>query len=316
MGLAPEIAAMLADLERRALPPLDRLPIAEARAAAAGWLAMQGAPPEDVDVRDLRIPAEPAALPARLYRPAGNPGPLKLMLFFHGGGWIRGSVALYDTPCRHLCRRSGFAVLSVGYRLAPEHPFPAALDDACAAVLWTIRQARTLGFPDGLRAVVGESAGANLAAAAMLRLRDGGAPRPDLQVLISPVLDPTLSGRSFHDFATGYLLTAPVVDYVWRQYLGPAGDRRHPHAAPLFADDLSELPDLIVVNADHDPVRDDGERYAARVLAAGGRARIARVPGLVHGALHMTGLGPAAFRLFDRVAALLQDARPAEGLPF
>ena len=246
-------------------------------------------------VEPIEIPGPAGAIPARLYvPPAEADEPLPLLVYFHGGGWVIGDLDTHDSPCRFLAAHAGAAVLAVDYRLAPEHPFPAAVEDACAAHAWTRANAERLGADPARIAVGGDSAGGNLAAVACLQARDEGAPLPAMQLLIYPVADTGRELASRRTFAEGFLLTRRDMAYYEDRYLPPGADRNDPRVAILQADDLAGLPPAYVATAGFDPLRDEGEAYARRLQEAGVTVALRRHPGLVHSYVNFTAICPTS----------------------
>lgn len=246
-------------------------------------------------VRDLVLHGTPGPLRARLYRPTLGRDPLPVLLFFHGGGWVIGSIATHDKMARSLAQQSGVAVLSVDYRLAPEHPYPAAVEDAYAALLWTRENAADYGL-DGTRlAVTGDSAGGNLAAAVCLMTRDRGGPSIRTQVLFYPGLDTRLSTPSYTEFKDGFWLSADRARWFLDQYAG-SSDRELPYLSPGRAKSLQDLPEALIITAELDVLRDEGERYAEALRAEGVSAELYRFDGVFHGFSMMEGLLPQARR--------------------
>jgi acetyl esterase len=246
-----------------------------------------------VAVRDLTLPgpAGGADISARHYRPVcAEPAPL--LVFFHGGGWVIGDLDTHDRLCRLICRDADIHVLSIDYRLAPEHPAPAAVEDAYAAFRWAHEHAAELGAIPGRVAVGGDSAGGNLAAVVSQVARDGSGPLPVLQWLIYPRTDFTARTRSLSLFASGFLLTKHDIDFFTAQYLGgsavPPSD---PRVSPLLADTLSGLPPALITIAGFDPLRDEGERYATALAAAGNAVDLRCMGSLTHGFASLFQLG-------------------------
>ncbi|MCW2677897.1 MAG: hypothetical protein JWR70_2937 [Modestobacter sp.] len=290
--LHPEARALLAAFEERGVPPFDRMSVLQARASVAASTRVQGARPEVAEVRDLLVPADGRRLPVRVYHPAqGETRPL--LVYLHGGGFVTGSVAVADRPCRALALAAGCVVVSVEYRLAPETPFPGPLEDAVAAVRWAAAHAAELGADAGRLVVAGDSAGGALATSVGRVLRDDGGPAVARQVLLYPTLAP-VRGRSTPSLernGEGYSLTRGALEWFWDHHLARPEDATDPLAAPLLAAeaDLAGLPPATVVVAEFDPLRDDGIAYAERLAAAGVDVTLHRVPGAIHGFWWMAG---------------------------
>jgi len=289
--LDPDVARLLARIHAPGAIGPDRQTVAEARRAYAAARAATTAPPLPLpEVRDLTIAAPGGAIPARLYRPTAPTG--AGLVYFHGGGWVLGSLDSHDTLCRRLAAASGAAVVSVDYALAPEAPFPAALDQAIGA--FCALPAAALGIDPARLAIGGDSAGGNLAAAACLALREVGAALPAAQLLIYPALDLSMTSPSQHAFAEGHLLTRAYQAWCHGHYLAGGGSVADWRVSPLRAGSLAGLPPAIVLTASHDPLRDEGEDYAARLAAACVPVTLWRVPGQIHAFLPMDGAIPAA----------------------
>lgn len=265
-------------------PAASRAQMRDLTAALAG-------PQIHVAVSTVSLPGPAGDIAARHYRPA-SAGPAPLLVFYHGGGWALGDLETHDQLCRLTCRDAGVHVLSVDYRLAPEHPAPAAVDDAYAAFRWAYAHAADLGaIPDRV-AVGGDSAGANLAAVVSQLARDDGAPLPLLQWLIYPRTDFTAQTRSLSLFADGFLLTKHDLDWFHRQYLDGSGlGPTDPRVSPLLADALGGLPPALITVAGFDPLRDEGERYATALSAAGNAVDLRRMGSLTHGFANLFPLG-------------------------
>jgi acetyl esterase len=312
--LAPEVQLMLALLARRREPPLETLSPAAAREARRQLTAVYGGKPALVGaVEDLEIDGAAATeidghaatrLRVRHYAPPETGGPHPLLVYYHGGGFLYGDLDTHDRVCRVLCRHSGARLLAVDYRLAPEHPFPAGVDDALAAFRWACANAPRLGADPGRIGVAGDSAGGNLAAVvSQLAARDGG-PAPVLQLLIYPAVDFTTRRRSRELFREGFLLTDPEMDWFEDNYLGPARTHaRDPRASPLLAEDLSGLAPAFVVTAAFDPLRDEGEAYAKALEQAGTPVMLRRFPGFIHGFINGGVSRPAREALIEIAGA-------------
>ncbi|BAO91887.1 alpha/beta hydrolase [Caballeronia cordobensis] len=291
MPLDPEVAVILSALE--SAPPMEGMSVAALRASLAY-------PPLERrtavgEVIDLAVPLPGRVLAARLYRPQERHGE-GVTVFFHGGGFVIGNLDTHDHVCRDLCAGSGAAVIALDYRLAPEHPFPAAVDDCLDAVQWIAQNADALSFDAARMIVAGDSAGGNLAAVTALRIRDEGGPRLRGQVLVYPVTGyHTPPTRSYIDNQSGYSLTRAAMIRFWRDYLVDERDSAHVHACPLLASSLTGLPPALVVTAEFDPLRDEGEAYAHRLLDAGVPVTLWRYEGLIHGFFRM-GLACAKAR--------------------
>lgn len=269
--------------------------LAEIRTGYAMLVTMCAGPAEAVaDVRDLDIPTADGPVPVRVYRPSEDAA-LPVVVFFHGGGWTIGSIDDYDATARQIANRSGAIVVSVGYRLAPEHPFPAPLDDCWAATTWVAEHAAELGGDPSSLALMGDSAGGNLAAVIAQRCAREGGPRPALQVLVYPVVDCDLDTGSYRANGKGYLLDTDQMRWFLDCYGRGGTALEDPAISPLRAPDLRDgslrgIAPAFVITAEYDPLRDEGEAYAAALRAAGGDARLSRYDGMIHA---FFGLGAA-----------------------
>ncbi|WIM88240.1 alpha/beta hydrolase [Candidatus Mycobacterium wuenschmannii] len=244
-----------------------------------------------VGVDELSIPGPAGPIRARHYRPA-TPGPAPLLVFYHGGGWVIGDLDTHDPLCRLTCRDAEVHVLSIDYRLAPEHAAPAAVDDAYAAFTWANAHAEELGAIPGKVAVGGDSAGGNLAAIVSQLARDAGGPQPVLQWLIYPRTDFTAQTRSLSLFADGFLLTKADIDWFTEQYLGRSDlEAADPRVSPLLADSLTGLPPALIATAGFDPLRDEGDSYAAELSAAGVHVDLRTMGSMTHGFASLFPLG-------------------------
>jgi acetyl esterase len=300
MRLHPQVAASLAARPRPTEEQIAADPLAQLLATREAMVAAVdrecGPPVPVAQVSDV----DAGGVPCRLYLPA--PG-APVLLYLHGGGWVMGSVETVDRLCRRIAARSGCAVLAVDYRLAPEHPYPAALDDAETALGWLRRE--TTGVDATRVAVGGDSAGGQLAAVLARRQRDAGTPFA-YQVLINPVIDPAMSSQSYRELSE-YGLESTAMALFWAMFLADAGDRESPDVAPLAAD-LAGLPPALILTAEYDVLRDEGERYADALLAAGVPAVAVRYQGVNHGWARKLALFDAAGVAADQVAAGLRAA--------
>lgn len=241
----------------------------------------------------------------RVYQPATTDDPVGVLVYLHGGGWVLGSIDTHDNVARTLANGSRATVVSVDYRLAPEHPFPAPLDDVSAVLRWVHDHADELGAPPRI-AVGGDSAGGNLSAAAALRARDEGGPPLAFQLLVYPVTDSAADTESYREFGEGYFLTAEAMAWYWNAYQPDPARRADPLCSPRRADDLSGLPPALVITASCDPLRDEGEAYAARLRDAGVPVEAHRQPDSFHGFFSLPGsmfapAGEAQARAADAV---------------
>ena len=263
------------------------------------------------DVRDLVLPGPGGDLPARIYRPAGLPALSAGLVYFHGGGWVLGNLGSADSVCRYLADTAGITVVSVDYRLAPEHPFPAGVDDAVAAFRHVVAHASELGIDPSAVAVGGESAGGNLTAVASLvstleARTDPSVPVPAFQLMFMPVTDLTTKHRSYELFSDGFFLSDAQMDWYKAHYLTDPAQAHDPRVSPLLAPDLEGQPPAPVVVAGFDVLRDEGEAYATRLLEAGVPTTLTRQEGIVHGLVNATGVGTVARRVLDEAAGQLR----------
>jgi acetyl esterase len=234
--------------------------------------------------------------------------PAPMHVHFHGGGWVIGNLITHDADCREICIASGCIVVAVDYRLAPEHPFPAAPEDCYAVSCWASIYGVDFGAKTGPISIGGDSAGGNLAAAVALMARDRKGPDFALQLLLYPITEPSMSSTSFQDNAEGYLLTKAMMTWFWDHYCPDVERRKHPLASPLMALDLSGLPPALVITAEFDPLRDEGEAYAERMAAAGVEVEMRRFDGLTHAFFSLAGLLEAAREGVDLVGNRLRRA--------
>ncbi len=305
--LHPAIQAMLA--AEVPGPSLDAMPVAEARVLREGMMLQRPRREEPVArIEDWMIPGSGLGIPARVYTPSGEVGPLPILVFFHGGGWVFGTLETHNDICRTLCHRSGSLVVSVDYRRAPEHRFPTALEDCCAAVRWCAGHAAEIGGDPTRLAVAGDSAGGNLAAAVALCLRDEGGPTLALQALIYPVTNCAFDTASYHQYAAGYGLTRDMMRYFWKSYLSRPADANLSAASPLQAADLAGLPPALVLTAQYDVLRDEGEAYAARLAQAAVPVRCTRYLEMNHGFVQLGALCDPALRGLVEIAETVRTA--------
>lgn len=261
----PDVQALLDGID---LPPRPAQTVAAARTALDAVL-IEDEPSVEVDrVSEYEIPVEDDGIVLRSYRPSGD-GPFPMLVYYHGGGWVRGNIDTHDRLCRSLTNDAECVVVSVDYRLAPEHPFPIPLEDAYAALEWTQQYGALLDGDPTTIAVGGDSAGGNLAAAVSLMSRDFDGPSIATQLLLYPITDHAFTTPSYDENAEGYMLTRVGMQWYWDHYLVRRIDGRHPYASPLQAHNLHDLPPAIVVTAGYDPLRDEGTAYADRLTESG-----------------------------------------------
>jgi acetyl esterase len=305
MPLEPQTKTLLDQITAMGAPRLHELPVPEARQAMLALTALQGAPAAVASVEERRIPGPAGEIPLRIYTPAGT-APFAVLVFLHGGGWVIGNLDTHDGASRAVANAAGCIVVSVDYRLAPEHKFPAAPEDAYAATQWVAANASSIGGDPTRLAVGGDSAGGNLAAVVALMARDRGGPRLLYQVLIYPVTDAPGATESYRTNGDGYLLTNDAMSWFWNHYTRGAADRENPYAAPLRAGDLRGVPPALVITAEYDPLRDEGEAYARRLQAAGVPVRLSRYDGTIHGFFSMGAVLAQARTAVEEVGAALR----------
>ncbi len=304
--LHPEVQVALRLLHLAGGPTFETLPVPEGRAqiSSEAWVFGDELPVESV--RDLELEARGGPIPARLYRPAGLADPSALLVYFHGGGWVLGGLDASDSACRFLAQHAELAVLSVDYRLAPEHPFPAGVEDAVDAFHAAVAAAGSWGVDPAAIGVGGESAGGNLAAVvAQLTHADDG-PEPAFQLLFFPVTDLSSKHPSYTLFSEGYFLTEAQMDWYQSHYLPDPALATDPRVSPLLAEDLSGLCPAYVAVAGFDPLRDEGEAYARRLREAGVRVSLQRHRGLIHGIVNATGVGRSGREVLLQAAGALR----------
>jgi len=306
--LDPEVKAFLDLLAAAGVLPNDQLGVEEARRVTdAGAPALFGPLDPVGSVVDQAVPGPAGPVRVRVYEPAGAERPYPALVYLHGGGWVVGSLDSHDGVCRALAARTPCVVVAVDYRLGPEHRFPAAVEDAWAATAWVAEHAASIGADTARVAVGGDSAGGNLAAAVALRARDHGLPLA-LQVLVYPAMDYDFDRPSYVAYADGYGLTREAMRWYWDLYLGPDGDGFDPEASPLRATDVVGVAPALVITAEYDPLRDEGEEYAARLAEAGVSVTLSRYDGIIHGFFRMPGTISRAHHALDESAAALSAA--------
>jgi acetyl esterase len=308
MPLDPQARAVLDRLAAAGIPPTHQLSVSEARRALVARRALTSGQAEPIArVEERMIPGLAGDLRLRVYAPVAS-GRLPVLVYFHGGGWVIGSLDTHDSICRGLANAAGCLLVSVDYRLAPEHKFPAAAEDAYAATVWVADNATMLEADGARLAIGGDSAGGNLAAVVALMARDRAGPAITHQLLLYPVTDYSFDTLSYRENADGYGLSRDDMVWFWRHYLSVEAEGEHPYASPLKTDDLSGLPPVLVITAEFDPLRDEGQAYAARLGAAGVRVASTCYPGTIHGFLAMAAVLDQGREAIQEAGAALRAA--------
>jgi acetyl esterase len=307
MALDPQAKALLDQMQEAGVPPFEQMTVGEARQAAYAFIDLQGAPEDVASVTHRFIPGPICDLPVRIYTPQGE-GPFPALVYFHGSGWVILNIEVADIAVRALTNRTGCVVVAVNYQKAPEHKFPAPFDDAYAATTWVAEHASELGIDPGRIGVAGDSAGGNLAAAVCLKARDEGGPSLAYQLLIYPVTDYGWDKPSYLENAEGYLLQRDTMRWFWGHYLASEAEGDNPLVSPLRAPDLSGLPPALIVTAEFDPLRDDGELYGQRLREAGVPVKVSRYDGMIHGFFYMAGVLDQTKNLYDEIGTEVRAA--------
>jgi acetyl esterase len=309
MALDQATTALLEELAASGLAPLHELTPAEARGRMAMLRGDAPPGPDMTAVRDTRVRASGGFVPVRVLVPTEQPR--GVIVYYHGGGWVIGGLADYDRLGRLLAQRTGCTVVLVDYRLAPEYRFPTAVDDSWAALCWADEHRAELAAAPaanpGPLIVAGDSAGGNLSAVMAMRARAAGGPAIALQVLVYPVTDSDLESTSYRDPANQLMLSRDSMVWFWDHYAPDPESRLHPDAAPLRSASFADLPPAVILTAEHDVLRDEGELYATRLLKAGVPVRHQRFAGQMHGFFTMTGVLPGAGEALDYVAAAIEE---------
>ena len=311
MPLNPDIARYFEILAREVPPFAGSTPTVHERRERMEWIARRfGAErPAGVEVRDLRLPLTGRTLTARLYRPAGSRGKtLPLLVYYHGGGWVIGSVQTHDGLTANLAQDAGVAVLSVEYRMSPEFPFPVPCDDAYDAFVWAHANAADLGVDKRRIAVGGDSAGAHLATGVAIAARDRDAAEIAFQLLLYPTVEPVFDTESMTTYANGPGLTRADMEFFWNAFLPGGPSYEDPRAIPSEAESLAGLPPAYIVLAQFDPLRDEGALYALLLDEAGVNVKQVEAEGLTHGFARQQGIVPAAREQMVWAAAAVREA--------
>jgi acetyl esterase len=287
------------------LPPHYEVGAVQARVNAA--LSPRAPGPEVASVVDRSVPGPDGDVPVRIYSPEGV-GLFPVLVYIHGGGMVIGTLDTSDGSCRHLCDKVGCVVVSVDYRLAPEHTFPAAPEDCYAVTKWVAENSSEIAADPSRIAVGGESAGGNLAASVALMTKDRGGPTVLLQVLLYPMTSYDFDSASYHENAEGYSLTRTTMMWYWDQYLGSKADVTNPYAIPASSTNLKGVAPAIVLTAEFDPLRDEGEAYAKQLSAAEVNTTCTRYDGVIHGFFGMSAVVDKSKEAVNQVAAALKTA--------
>ena len=311
MPIEPEVQVLLDQMAAARAGDIADQSVPEAREMMRKMVALSGSGPEVASVEDMDLPGPDGPVAVRLYRPTGlspSGGPPPLLVWLHGGGWVIGDLTTADPTAREMCAGAGVVVASVDYPLAPEHPFPSG-PEACLAVTRRLaEEADALGVDPARIAVGGDSAGGNLAAVTALLARDRGGPPLAFQLLVYPATDLLLSFPSVRHNGEGYGLTERAMEWFANHYLSDGGDPKDPMASPMYADDLSGLPPALVITAEFDPLRDEGEAYAKRMQEAGVPVTASRYDGQIHGFFQMTAALAGGRRAVAEATAALKVA--------
>lgn len=312
MPLDPQAQAVMEQVAALGFPPVHQVSPEQARANNRARPRAPG--PAVARVEDRRLPGPEGEIPVRIYTPEGT-GPFPALVWFHGGGWVVGDLESADATARHLTVGANCVVVSVDYRLAPEAKFPGPAEDCYAATKWVAQNAASINADSGKIAVGGDSAGGNLAAAISLMARDRGGPPLALQLLVYPVTDRDFSTESYVQNAEGYQLTRESMVWYWEHYLKADADAANPYAAPLQAQDLRNLPPALVITAEYDPLRDEGEAYAHRLEAAGVSTTCTRYDGMIHGFFGMAAAIDKGKQAIAQGSAALKEAFASQYSP-
>ena len=304
--LAPDMRAILEGLAAMGGPPLESLPVAEARQAARGLNQLAGTPEPVANIENRKIPGRGGEIPIRIYTPEGS-GPCPGVVYFHGGGWVICDLDTHDNVCRAIARRAGAVVVAVDYRLAPEHRFPAALEDCLDVTRWVAANATSLRIDSRRLVVAGDSAGGTMATVIATKARDAGSPAIALQVLVYPAINLSAADTSSHqEFAEDHFLTRSVMEWFVSQYFAKETDKMNPDASPKFIKDLRGVSRALVITAECDPLCDEGEDYAKRLQESGVPVTLTRYDGMIHPFLNFLGASPTAQKAVDQIAAAIR----------
>ena len=305
MPLDPQAQAVIDTVNSLGLPSVWEVTPEQARINAAARPRPAG--PEVGAVLNMNVPGPDGNVPVRIYTPEGD-GPFPILVWYHGGGWVVGDLESADPTARHLCKGAACVVVSVDYRLAPETKFPGPAEDCYAATVWAAENAASFGGDAPRLAVGGDSAGGNLAAAISLMAADRGGPSIVHQLLVYPVTERNYKTPSYSQNAEGFLLARDAMIWYWDAYLASEADASNPYAAPMQADSLAGQPSALVITAEFDPLRDEGEAYGKRLQEAGVETTISRYDGMIHGFFGMVGIMDKSGQVMEEATAALRAA--------
>ena len=305
MPLDPQVKIFLEEYAALGLPAYNELSPPEARKQMIDLAIPVDPLLAAKKVEDHKIPGPDCEIPVRLYYPEGNP-PFPVLVYFHGGGWVIGNLDTHHAICHALAKVSGCLVVAVDYRLAPEDPYPAQVEDAYAATCWVAENAAAIQADSSRIAVGGDSAGGTQATVVTMMARDRGGPHIALQLLIYPITDYNFDTPSYLKNADGYMLTRDLMQWFWKHYIKNEKLADHPYVSPLRAKDLSNLPEAFILTAEYDPLLDEGEAYAGKLQAAGVKTKLRRYDGMIHGFFRMTSRLDKSWKALEEVAAILK----------
>ena len=307
MSLDPQAEALLKNMEESGAPPFNKVSPAEARLMYdQGSELVRGDPPEPHSIENMDIPGKDGKIAAWAYRPSESKN-LPTLVFFHGGGFVIGSLKSHDTVCRSLCIEAQCLVISIDYRLAPENKYPAALDDAWTATNWIANNIESLGGDANHLVVAGDSAGGCLAAAVSLLAKESGSPDICKQILVYPCTDMSARFDSHREFGDGYRLTSELLEWFYNHYFSEKDDIMHWKASPLNAQDFTQLPPTFIISAGFDPLQDEAKAYAEKLKNAGVQVKLSHYEGMMHGFITMPGVIDKAKEALNECAEELKN---------
>lgn len=306
MTLDPQVQKLLESLKGRKVKPIEERTAEEYRGQINFYKAMLGTPKEVANIEDRMIPVENGEIPIRIYTPKGK-GPFPVFIYLHGGGFVIGDIDVGNTVCCNIANGSNCIVVSVGYRLAPEHKFPVALQDSIKATKWVADNANSINADSSRIAIGGDSAGGNMATVISSLSRKEGYPSIKYQVLIYPMTNMDFDTKSYRENGEGYILTRESAMWFVRQYLNDEEEKNNPLVAPMLAENLEGLPPALIITAQYDPLRDDGSLYASKLIEHGVDVEYKCYKGMIHGFLWMTEIIKQGEQAIDHIANRLSS---------